>query len=322
MKTLELNNFYSREDVHDIFSPESNFTPGAGSWGRQGVISIPDRENDYIFFVTYGSSQGDHEFDEAITSDGVFAWQSQPAKKLDNHIIKTFINHDEINDNIYLFLREKKPGDYKYLGLLKYLSHDNQREMPVYFQWQLLNWNSEKIEHEIPESTMPDKPGELTLTNEKPSKKNTGTSEIEFKTGKFSDYAGQDLRNKKLGDLGEELVLKYEKNLLELSNRKDLAEKVTHTAKVEGDGAGYDIKSFDTDGSIKYIEVKTTKGNINTDFFMSPREIKFSKIHKEKFYLYRVFNLTQNNNGTFYIINGDVTEEFKMTPTSYKLSKK
>ena len=67
---------------------------------------------------------------------------------------------------------------------------------------------------------------------------------------------------------------------------------------------------------------KTTKGNINTDFYMSPREIKFSQTHKDNFYLYRVFNITKKNNGAFYIYSGDITEEFKMTPTGYKLSKK
>ena len=35
-------------------------------------------------------------------------------------------------------MREDKKSDYKYLGKLAYLDHDTQREMPVYFQWQLL----------------------------------------------------------------------------------------------------------------------------------------------------------------------------------------
>lgn len=322
MKKLSLDNLYSREDVHSIFSPGGSFTPGAGYWGIQGVISIPGRENDFIFFVTYGSSQAEHEFDEGITANGVLTWQSQPSKKLKDKSIQALINHNEINDNIYLFLRENKEEDYQYLGLLKYLSHDNQREKPVYFQWQLLDWNLDSLKEEEPKDKTSENLGELTLTDEKPSSKNRGTSEIVFKTGKFPDYAGQDIKNKKLGDLGEELVLKYEKKILESASHRDLAEKVTHISSVEGDGAGYDIKSFNTDGSIKYIEVKTTKGNINTDFYMSPREIKFSQTHKDNFYLYRVFNITKKNNGAFYIYSGDITEEFKMTPTGYKLSKK
>ena len=45
-----------------------------------------------------------------------------------------------------------------------------------------------------------------------------------------------------------------------------------HTSVIQGDGAGYDIKSFDENGNIKYIEVKTTAGSLNTDFYMSPKE--------------------------------------------------
>ena len=132
----------------------------------------------------------------------------------------------------------------------------------------------------------------------------------------------RDKKNKKLGDLGEELVVRYEKKTLVSLNREDLADKVIHVAKLEGDGAGYDIKSYNLDGSVKYIEVKSTRGNINTDFFMSPREIKFSKINKNNFFLYRVFDITKNNDGKFYIVQGDVTEEFTTHPTGFKLSKK
>ena len=81
MKELVLNNLYSREDVHGIFSPETNFTPQAGTWGLHGIIKIPQREGDFVF-VTYGQSQGEHQFDEGITPDGVLSWQSQPSKIL------------------------------------------------------------------------------------------------------------------------------------------------------------------------------------------------------------------------------------------------
>ena len=39
---LELFSEYSREDVHAIFSPETAFTPQAGTWGLQGIVDIPD----------------------------------------------------------------------------------------------------------------------------------------------------------------------------------------------------------------------------------------------------------------------------------------
>jgi hypothetical protein len=146
MRELILYKDYSREEVHDIFDPESTFTPQAGTWGLQGIVELPNRVGDYVFFVTFGQKQAAHEFDEGITVDGVFRWQSQPKQRLSDSTIRTLISHDEDQNSIYLFLRTGKRRDgstasYMYLGRLKYLVHDHDREQPVYFTWQILNWN-------------------------------------------------------------------------------------------------------------------------------------------------------------------------------------
>ena len=56
----------------------------------------------------------------------------------------TLIRHDEDRHSIYLFLRatarEGAPTPYTYLGQLKYIEHDQERERPVHFIWQLLDW--------------------------------------------------------------------------------------------------------------------------------------------------------------------------------------
>ena len=41
-------------------------------------------------------------------------------------------------------------------------------------------------------------------------------------------------------------------------------------AHLDGDGAGYDILSFETDGTERFLEVKTTVGYERTPFFISP----------------------------------------------------
>jgi hypothetical protein len=43
---------YTRAEVHDLFSPHGAFTPQAGTWRLQGIVAIPDRPGDYVFFVT------------------------------------------------------------------------------------------------------------------------------------------------------------------------------------------------------------------------------------------------------------------------------
>ena len=228
-------------------------------------------------------------------------------------------------NNIYLFLREEKKGDYEYLGRLKYLTHDKDREKPVYFQWQLLDMDRDSfIDIQDKDSNKEEESiGTLERVDEMPDSKKVGISKDNFRTKKSPDYALKESKNRKLGLVGEELVLKYEKETLISLGKEDLAERIIHTSKVEGDGAGYDIKSFNEDGSVKYIEVKATRGNINTDFYMSPRELRFAELNKDSFCLYRVFDLQKRtNNGKFFVFNGDINNSFNKIPTGFRLSKK
>jgi hypothetical protein len=52
VRRMQIGNMYTRKDVHDIFEPNTPFRSGTGTWGLQGIIKIPNRINDYVFFVT------------------------------------------------------------------------------------------------------------------------------------------------------------------------------------------------------------------------------------------------------------------------------
>lgn len=118
-RQLKIYEDYSREEVHDIFAPDTTFTPQRGTWGIQGIVPIPDRPGDFVFFVTLGQEQAGHVFDEGITEDGVLTWQSQPRQGLSHPQIREFIEHDELKCSIYLFLRTRGGAKYTYLGELK-----------------------------------------------------------------------------------------------------------------------------------------------------------------------------------------------------------
>jgi len=134
--------------------------------------------------------------------------------------------------------------------------------------------------------------------------------------GSIIDYAKEAVRNKSLGDAGELFVLEYEKQSLIKACRPDLAAMVEHTA-AKKDGAGYDIKSYDTEGNTKYIEVKTTKGKCDTTFYVSESERVFSE-KNSKFYLYRVYNYNeQTRTGDIMIIQGSLTNI--CTPINYRV---
>jgi hypothetical protein len=71
----------------------------------------------------------------------------------------------------------------------------------------------------------------------------------------------------------------------------DLAKKIEWTSDVYGDGAGYDIKSFEPDGSDRLIEVKSTKGGPTTDFFVTRTEREVSLERPDAWRLYRLHTL-------------------------------
>jgi hypothetical protein len=60
----------------------------------------------------------------------------------------------------------------------------------------------------------------------------------------------RDFRNRKLGRDGEELVFQFEREKLQRLERPDLAKKIRWISEEDGDGAGYDILSFDRLGSV------------------------------------------------------------------------
>ncbi|MCF8158261.1 MAG: DUF3883 domain-containing protein, partial [Burkholderiaceae bacterium] len=143
----------------------------------------------------------------------------------------------------------------------------------------------------------------------------------EFRGKKSPDYGLIDSRNKKLGLEGEMLVLNKEILHLREINRDDLADKVSHVSVVEGDGAGYDIKSYDDEGNVKFIEVKTTKGSVNTSFFITPNELEFSKAQSNNYELYRLYNFEMElSSAKFYVIRGNLFEQLNIIPTQYKAS--
>lgn len=95
-----------------------------------------------------------------------------------------------------------------------------------------------------------------------------------------------------VGESGEFCVLKYEERKLREFNLEHLIEKMEHTSRGEGDGVGYDIKSFNEKGEEIYIEVKSTTKNSRGSFYMTPTEIKRAKELNEKFFLYRVYSMS------------------------------
>ncbi|WP_161515508.1 DUF3427 domain-containing protein [Priestia megaterium] len=334
-KPLQLYETYDRKMVHDIFEPFSPFHWGTGTWGSHGIVKIPNRDKNYVFFVTFGRKQGDHQFKEEITQEGILTWQSQPHQTLKNPNISKFVNHDHTKNNIYLFLRTrslnpktKKAEPYTYLGQLAYISHDKTIEKPVHFTWQILNWH-------IDEQTL--RRMSLSLANferdqvikdtnskynlilvDPPYGKSGGNVNSPSFQGRHINFSENELIKKSIGLSGELLVLENEKQYLIENDRRDLADKVLHTSVIEGDGAGFDIQSYFLDDKPKFIEVKTTVGGINTPFIVTANELAFSKAQPNSYELHRVYNFKLNSKiGYYYILKGDISANKNLIPNRF-----
>jgi len=102
------------------------------------------------------------------------------------------------------------------------------------------------------------------------------------------DPVERDRLNRALGRAGEEFVLEVERNRLTKAGMSKLARNVRWISEQEGDGAGYDILSFDQSGRERFVEVKTTNGAATTPFFLSRNEHDTAAARAQDWRLYRV----------------------------------
>ncbi|WP_209122721.1 DUF3883 domain-containing protein [Alkalihalobacillus sp. BA299] len=110
------------------------------------------------------------------------------------------------------------------------------------------------------------------------------------------------MRNKKIGLMGEEFVLKIEKERLS----QELNEKVIHISLEEGDGAGYDILSYEESGKPKFLEVKTTTGQRETPFYLTENEKAFIEEFGNEAEIVRVYEFDlETGTGKIFRMNGE-----------------
>ena len=132
------------------------------------------------------------------------------------------------------------------------------------------------------------------------------------------DYLAREARNQSLGLAGEEFVVQYERWRLIQRGHERLADRIEHTSRVRGDGAGYDVLSFEEDGRERFIEVKTTAYAKETPFFISDGELSFANSHELEFRLYRVFEFRMTPR--LFELRGRPDSHCRLDPTTYRAS--
>jgi hypothetical protein len=90
----------------------------------------------------------------------------------------------------------------------------------------------------------------------------------------------------------ERLLRKFDPSLRDFRNR---ARRVRWVSEEDGDGAGYDIHSFDSAGRDRLIEVKTTCGGRTTPFFLTRNERSLAEERADSFRLFRIYKFSAGN---------------------------
>jgi hypothetical protein len=132
------------------------------------------------------------------------------------------------------------------------------------------------------------------------------------------DPVERDHLNRSLGQAGEAFVIDVERRKLADGEREDLARKVRWVAAEDGDGAGYDVLSFDLGGTAKLIEVKTTNGSARTPFFLSRNERELAAERPADWRIYRVHVFAKD--ARIFTIDPPLENAVRLMPEKWRCS--
>ena len=130
------------------------------------------------------------------------------------------------------------------------------------------------------------------------------------------DVASRQEMNRRLGRAGEERILAHERSWLRRAGRDDLARAVRWVSDEDGDGAGYDISSFEISGAPRLIEVKTTNGWERTPFHISSNEIAVAEAREDEWCLVRLWSFAKGPRA--FEIRPPLSRHVSLTATSFR----
>lgn len=131
------------------------------------------------------------------------------------------------------------------------------------------------------------------------------------------DYIKLAIIKKRIGNAGEDIVMQFEEKRIKPFKLKD---KLVQKAKLDSDG--YDILSYENDGTPRYVEVKsTTQQEGIIDFYLSDNELQKSKT-LTNYWIYMVFEVNTKQPKIWAIQNPFDSElsKFILKPISYHVT--
>lgn len=133
------------------------------------------------------------------------------------------------------------------------------------------------------------------------------------------NFAEREQCNRRLGESGESFALEFEKARLSRAGRDDLAREVIWASKDEGDGLGFDIRSFDeTYESEMFVEVKTTNSGKYQPFMITENERAFSNERAANYRLYRIYGFSRHPR--LFELRGAIEQHARLMPQVYRVN--
>ncbi len=245
---------------------------------------------------------------------------TRPGEKKIDQIMRNFVSHKDSHKDI---LFDKVDDSYK----MYYIGDDDElQDVDLYrdVEQSKTTINIIDDEEEIPEENVEDIKLEFITEDFSPKSKSKTSKKVFIRKNDIDSWIKREQSRVKNGNLAEALVFGAEKMKLEELQRPDLANKVRWVSRDDGDGFGYDIKSFEIDDNGKekeiHIEVKSTS-NINDDFKMSSNELNYARENKDKFRLYRVAKV-KSKAPICKVVEVDIDDIFDFKPSEYNVTLK
>lgn len=129
------------------------------------------------------------------------------------------------------------------------------------------------------------------------------------------NYLEREARNRSLGEAGERFVINFERARLIHAGKASLADRIEQVSATAGPAAGFDVRSFEEDGSDRFIEAKTTKYGKSTPFFVTPNELRFSRENASRYFLYRMFRF--RDGPRLFALHGRLEERCIVKPSQF-----
>ena len=129
------------------------------------------------------------------------------------------------------------------------------------------------------------------------------------------NYLERESRNHSLGVAGEQFVINFERARLIHAGKASLADSIEQVSATVGPSAGFDIRSFEENGSYRFIEAKTTKYGKSTPFFVTPNELRFSRENSSRYFLYRIFKFREAPR--LFALHGHLEDRCILEPSGF-----